>query len=160
MVSTKALAAIALTLIIVTPIGIGFLTAVHQEDVESWETTTSSKISDLMLNHQTPYYGSYKGASNNASLWKDGAIVSPEYVTTTSSFTSLPIYEVTTTTVTLPQSTNVGSDLNLGVGPTAGVFFDGEWPATSIGVHDYYCISTGNVVLYETGYSGVNDFLS
>ena len=160
MVSTKALAAIALTLIIAMPVGIGFLTAVHQEETDSWQTTNSSKISDLMLNHQTPYYGSYKGSSNNASLWKDGAIVSPEYVTATSSFTSLPIYEVTTTTVTLPQSTNVGNDLTLGIGPTAGVFFDGEYPAASIGVHDYYCISTGNVVLYETGYSGVNDFLS
>ena len=72
MVSTKALAAIALTLIIAMPVGIGFLTAVHQEETDSWQTTSSSKISDLMLNHQTPYYGSYKGSSNNASLWKDG----------------------------------------------------------------------------------------
>ena len=158
MVSTKALAAIALTLIIAMPVGIGFLTAVHQEETDSWQTTSSSKISDLMLNHQTPYYGSYKGSSNNASLWKDGAIVSPEYVTTTSSFTSLPIYEVTTTTITLPESTNIGNDLTLGIGPTANEF--GELgPAASVGVHDYYCISTGNVVLYETGYSGVNDFL-
>ena len=158
MVSTKALAAIALTLIIAMPIGIGFLTAVHQEETDSWQTTSSSKISDLMLNHQTPYYGSYKGTSNNASLWKNGAIVSPEYVTTTSAFTSLPIYEVTSETITLPQSTDIGNDLSLGIGPTANEF--GELgPAASIGVHDYYCISTGNVVLYETGYSGVNDFL-
>lgn len=156
MVSTKALAAIALTLIIVTPIGIGFLTAVHQEDVESWETTTSSKISDLMLNHQTPYYGSYKGASNNASLWKDGDLLAPSYVTTTSAFTSLPIYQQTTTTVSLPETSYVGYDM-----------FDADAVAPSqqgwinnthiIGVHDFYLIRSGIVALYETGYSGLDD---
>ena len=158
MVSTKALAAIALTLIIAMPVGIGFLTAVHQEETDSWQTTSSSKISDLMLNHQTPYYGSYKGTSNNSALLDGDALTAPTYVSSTTTYTTLPIYTETTETVTLPQSTNIGNDLSLGIGPTANEF--GEYgPAASVGVHDYYCISTGNVVLYETGYSGVNDFL-
>jgi len=96
MVSTKALAAIALTLIIAMPIGIGFLTAVHQEETDSWQTTSSSKISDLMLNHQTPYYGSYKGSSNNSTLLtSSGDVTLPDYVSVTSTISSLPIYTFT-----------------------------------------------------------------
>lgn len=159
MVSTKALAAIALTLIIAMPIGIGFLTAIHQEETDSWQTTSSSKISDLMLNHQSPYYGSYKGTSNNSALLDGDALTAPTYIMSTTTYTTLPIYTETTTTVTLPQSSNVGNSLSMGIGPIANVF-PGSFPGTSVGVHDYYCISTGNVVLFETGYSGVNDFLT
>ena len=103
MVSTKALAAIALTLIIAMPIGIGFLTAVHQEETDSWQTTSSSKISDLMLNNQTPYYGSYKGISNNSNLIGENN-AAPDYVTITSTITSLPTYEDTVTSGNTPKT--------------------------------------------------------
>ena len=156
MVSTKALAAIALTLIIAMPVGIGFLTAVHQEETDSWQTTSSSKISDLMLNHQTPYYGSYKGTSNNASLWKDGAIVSPEYVTATSSFTSLPIYEQTTTTVSLPQTVWTSPQENTGAYGVAPWQYGYLSNDNIVGDYDYYLIDHGKVSLYESGFSDLN----
>jgi len=159
MVSTKALAAIALTLIIAMPIGIGFLTAVHQEETDNWQTTSSSKISDLMLNHQTPYYGSYKGSSNNASLWRNGAIVTPDYVTVSSSFTSLPIYTTTTTTVNLPQTSYLNHDM---FGADAVAPSQREWISNTniIGVHDFYRIRSGTVALYESGFSSLSDMYS
>ena len=159
MVSTKALAAIALTLIIAMPIGIGFLTAVHQEETDNWQTTSSSKISDLMLNHQTPYYGSYKGSSNNASLWRNGAIVTPDYVTVSSSFTSLPIYTTTTTTVNLPQTSYLNHDM---FGADAVAPSQREWISNTniIGVHDFYRIRSGTVALSESGFSSLSDMYS
>ena len=156
MVSTKALAAIALTLVIVIPIGIGFLTAVHQEETDSWQTTSSSKISDLMLNHQTPYYGSYKGASNNATLWKDGDLVAPSYVTITSSNTSLPTYTQTTTTVTLPETAWTSPHEDTGRYGVAPWQYGYLYADNIVGTHDYYKLA-GEVRLYEPGFSDLND---
>lgn len=149
MVSTKALAAIALTLIIAMPIGIGFLTAVHQEETDNWQTTSSSKISDLMLNHQTPYYGSYKGSSNNSSLLGT-TTAAPEYVTVTSNYSSLPIYDETSTTIqNAATSTNYSVAYNA-ANPTylvTAIRGDGS-NQTVIGVHDIYRIEFGAGIVY------------
>ena len=146
MVSTKALAAIALTLIIAMPIGIGFLTAVHQEETDSWQTTSSSKISDLMLNHQTPYYGSYKGTSNNSALHYQGeytqTIEAPEYTTVTSTYSSLPIYNETVNSFTVPryEYTNTSGNNTTFTLPSA----------TYGGTHDAYKVTGG---VYKVQYT-------
>ena len=158
MASAKALAAIALMIVIVAPIGLGYLSSLDTEEVESWQTTSSSKISDMMLNHQTPYYGSYKGTSNNSALLDGDALTAPTYITSTSAYTSLPIYTETVTTVTLSETSYVGQDLVFGVGPWADEF-GADSPRASVGTHDYYKISTGEVMLYETGYSDITDYL-
>ena len=146
MVSTKALAAIALTLIIVVPIGIGFLTAVHQEETESWQTTSSSKISDIMLNYQTPYYGSYKGSTNNSTLLSEDN-VAPDYVTVTSTFTSLPIYTNSPTTLTTNAAETVyAGGSNTAIMPTDGAV-DAGFTKVIVGVHDMYYIVGANVHL-------------
>ena len=95
MVSAKALAAIGLTLIIIVPIGMGYILSIEEEESLSWQTTTESRITELLQNNITPYYGSYKGTSNNSALFDGGAIVAPSYITTTSTYTSLPIYTTT-----------------------------------------------------------------
>ena len=152
MVSTKALAAIALTLIIAMPVGIGFLTAVHQEETDSWQTTNSSKISDLMLNHQTPYFGSYKGSSNNAVLLGEDS-ASPQYVSTTSTFSSLPTYTETSHAVTTAASYNYSSGsatADIAVMPISG-YVPGYTNAV-LGSHDIYQIWTSHMsVEYSMG---------
>lgn len=152
MVSTKALAAIALTLIIAMPVGIGFLTAVHQEETDSWQTTSSSKISDLMLNHQTPYFGSYKGSSNNAVLLGEDS-ASPQYVSTTSTFSSLPTYTETSHAVTTAASYNYisgSATADTAVMPISG-YVPGYTNAV-IGSHDIYQIRTSHMsVEYSMG---------
>lgn len=152
MVSTKALAAIALTLIIAMPIGIGFLTAVHQEEADSWQTTSSSKISDLMLNHQTPYFGSYKGSSNNAVLLGEDS-ASPQYVSTTSTFSSLPTYTETSHAVTTAAAYNYvygNATTDTTIMPISGVYPGST--NTVIGDHDVYQIRTSHMTVeYSTG---------
>ena len=95
MVSAKALAAIGVTMIVVIPVLMGYVLAIDEEERESWQTTSETRISDLLLNNTTPYYGSYKGTSNNSALFDGAAIVAPDYITTTATYSSLPIYTAT-----------------------------------------------------------------
>ena len=99
MVSTKALAAIGLTLIIIVPIGLGYILSIDEEETYAWETTTQTKINDLLLNHETPYYGSYKGTTNNSTLISGGSLAVPQYVTQTSTYSPLPIYSIVSDTL-------------------------------------------------------------
>lgn len=99
MVSTKALAAIGLTLIIIVPIGLGYVLSIDEEETYAWETTTQTRINDLLLNHETPYYGSYKGTTNNSTLISGGSLAVPQYVLQTNTYSPLPIYTVATDTL-------------------------------------------------------------
>lgn len=96
MVSTKALAAIALTLMVACPIGLGYLFAFEQEEVSTWETVKTTNISDLLLNNSTPYYTEYRGTSNNMSLQNVGSSItqSPQYVTISETVTPYPITNI------------------------------------------------------------------
>lgn len=106
MVSVKALGAIALTLVICVPIGLGYLLAVDEETVDGWQTTDQYNISDILLNSTTDYYNSYSGPGNNSTLIQPiyypsgGATevqqVAPDYVTVGSNYTSLPTYSTAT----------------------------------------------------------------
>ena len=99
MVSAKALVAIGLTLIIAVPIGMGYILSIDEEEGSAWETTSQTNISGMLLNNSTPYYGSYKGTTNNSTLYANGSVIAPNYTTVTSTYSPLPIYTTTTDTV-------------------------------------------------------------
>lgn len=94
MASTKAIAAIALTLIIAVPIGLGYVLAFDEEETTNWETTEQYNVSDLLLNSSTQYYQTYTGPNNNE-------VVNAAYLSTGSTVTSTPIYSSTTKSMTL-----------------------------------------------------------
>lgn len=68
MASIKALAAIALTLMIAAPIGLGYLFATEDTTVTSWESENRVNLSDTILNSEHPIYMDYTGTSNNTTL--------------------------------------------------------------------------------------------
>lgn len=88
--NTKSLAAIALTLVVVCPVALGYMLAVHDDPVQGWETVETNNISDLLLNHQTPYESTFYGVSNNDNLRYNGADISPDYVRFSSTVTAYP----------------------------------------------------------------------
>ena len=66
--SGKALAAIALTLIVCAPIAIGYAMASEDEEVTNWQSSDNIKVNDLLLNSTQPIYTDYSGSLNNADL--------------------------------------------------------------------------------------------
>ena len=93
MASIKALAAIALTLMIAAPIGLGYLFATEDTTVTSWESENRVNLSDTILNSEHPIYGDYQGTSNN-TLLETGVMQYNDISSTDSA------YPVTTPTVT------------------------------------------------------------
>lgn len=89
----KSLAAIALTIVIVCPIALGYAMSVSEEDVTGWETVESNNISDLLLNHNTPYDATYYGTTNNtilATSYNASTRLTPTYVSVTNNITPYP----------------------------------------------------------------------
>lgn len=101
MISNKALGAIALTLIVACPIGLGYVFALEQEEVTVWESTSKASLTDIMLNASTEYYINWEGPTNNSQLyyktwhtiWEDNYLVAPDYESVGNTYTSIPIYE-------------------------------------------------------------------
>lgn len=98
----KAMAAIALTMVVAVPIGLGYILATEEEETVSWQTTGQSNISDLLLNHSTPYSGTFSGPANNSLLINSDLLLqSVDYVSTGPTVSSTPIYTASSGTVTL-----------------------------------------------------------
>lgn len=116
MVSVKALAAIALTLMIAVPILLGYGFASHQVTEDRWDPDESINLSEQILNYQTPYTNASFTASNNTELMQSWTFpgsgvteyhaVTPEYRQTTTSTTQFPIYETHTGYYTLTGASN------------------------------------------------------
>ena len=117
MISNKALGAIALTLIVACPIGLGYVFALDQEEITVWESTSESNLTEILLNSDTEYYIGWEGPTNNSQIyyreymqgyWID-SIMAPDYVSTGSTYTSLPVYDEISGDITLtsPVSMNV-----------------------------------------------------
>lgn len=116
MASTKAIAAIALTLIIAVPIGLGYVLAFDEEETTNWETTEQYNVSDLLLNSSSPYYQVYTGPNNN--MIRGGA----GYVSTGTTPSSLQITERTSHTISLTTSYQALSESTVfGFLPTYGM---------------------------------------
>lgn len=156
MVTVKAIAAIALTLMIAVPLLLGYGLASHEVETTQYESEDSLSLSEQILNSQTPYTNSSYNASNNTELMQAWTFpgtgvteyhaVTPEYRATTTSNTAFPIYEThtgyyspasgTTNTYTSPGGGTVyrlaSSNFPYEQGQTPDVFVNAD--AFSIGI--------------------------
>lgn len=89
--NVKAVAAIALTLAIAAPIGLGYMLNIDTVEQSSLVEKDSTNISDLINNSTQSVYTPYTGVENNKNVTINGAISQPNYVTTGSTYTSIPI---------------------------------------------------------------------
>lgn len=145
MSSIKATAAIALTLMIVVPIGLGY--ALSFEDVERtvWNTDQSVPMSDLLLNSSTDYYLDYSGTSNNSELVEkmligahQSSIVAPAYV------------QVGDTYTTMPQYASITDYYDLDAGTTQTVTMRAPGYISSVGTSEaLYTITPADYMAYE-----------
>lgn len=103
MVSTKALGAIALTLVIACPLALGYVLSFDEEETTAWKTTDQFNVSDLLLNNMTEYTQVYSGPNNNR-------IIDGDYFVKGSTVTSLPVYTKTAKSLTLTTSYQTVSD--------------------------------------------------
>ena len=92
MASAKALAAIALTLIVAIPIGLGYGLATHSVSYDEWQTSATTSLSDEILNSSTPYTNDSYSANNNNQLlqmWQFPGAGVTEYHTVTPDYAEL-----------------------------------------------------------------------
>lgn len=112
----KQIAAIALTLIIITPIGLGFVMNTEQHDVTVTEVSDSFNVSDMMLNAATPYYGALSSTVLNGPIITDThiqpGIYSPDFIRTGSTVTTMRGYDSVTDTVTFSTAYHITSEAN------------------------------------------------
>lgn len=164
MISNKALGAIALTLIVACPIGLGYVFALDQEEITVWESTSESNLTEILLNSDTEYYIGWQGPTNNSQIyyreymqgyWID-SIMAPDYVSTGSTYTSLPVYDEISGDITLtsPVSMNVAINPD----PYGGVQSHGlgDDLLYDLPVMDYYYVGfpqLSQVELYNDGVS-------
>lgn len=164
MISDKALGAIALTLIVACPIGLGYVFALDQEEITVWESTSESNLTEILLNSDTEYYIGWQGPTNNSQIyyreymqgyWID-SIMAPDYVSTGSTYTSLPVYDEISGDITLtsPVSMNVAINPD----PYGGVQSHGlgDDLLYDLPVMDYYYVGfpqLSQVELYNDGVS-------
>lgn len=162
MISNKALGAIALTLIVACPIGLGYVFALDQEEITVWESTSESNLTEILLNSDTEYYIGWEGPTNNSQIyyreymqgyWID-SIMAPDYVSTGSTYTSLPVYDEISGDITLtsPVSMNVAINPD----PYGGVQSHGlgDDLLYDLPVMDYYYVGfpqLSQVGLYNDG---------
>jgi hypothetical protein len=169
MVSVKALGAIALTLVICVPIGLGYLLAVDEEMEEGWQTSDQYNISDMLLNSTTDYYMTYTGPGNNSTLiqsiyYPSGGVtetqqVAPSYVKVGTTYTSLPTYSTATSSYTMTAGSSTSYDLDGSLSPVSvGYNYDathsiGAWAfivmsinSTSSSMH--WCLDYGSGQIY------------
>ena len=149
MASPKALAAIALTLIIAVPICLGYGLASHDVPYDTWETSNSINLSDQILNYSTPYTIENMGPANNSELMQKwifigpGATethrVAPEYRSIGDTYSSLPEYTTEDTDLTLPSATTATYSLNYS-GTIVGVGTVGSGATYTVNEYDRYSI--------------------
>ena len=101
MASNKALAAIALTLIIAVPILLGFALSSENVTYTEWEPESRVNLSDTILNSTYPIYMEYDGSSNNTTLTNGNMA----YVTVSTTSSAYPMMTVASHSITFPANT-------------------------------------------------------
>lgn len=166
MISNKALGAIALTLIVACPIGLGYVFALDQEEITVWESTSESNLTEILLNSDTEYYIGWEGPTNNSQIyyreymegyWID-SIMAPDYVSTGSTYTSLPVYDEISGDITLTSPVSMNVAINPLSDPYGGVQSHGlgDDLLYDLPVMDYYYVGfpeLSQVGLYNDGVS-------
>ena len=90
--NNKALAAIALTVIIAVPIGLGYLLNLEENDKLIWEAGAPVNITDKINNTYGSVYTSYDGPLNNYYVNTGGDDFQPNFKTVSQKYTSIPVY--------------------------------------------------------------------
>lgn len=168
MASLKAIAAIALTLMIAAPIGMGYLFASENVDVTYWDDVGTANLSNEILNYETPIYGIYEGPNNNSYLSDASGLsptysrVDPDYNEISANYTALPVYTTESRTFTLTAGTSGSYSLNnqsVGNTGSGATYVLGSQPYQYLGISDYtgvltltidgtaYTFSLGNTVV-------------
>ena len=151
MASIKAIAAIALTLMIAAPIGFGYLFASETSTVTYWDTTGNANLSNEILNYETPIYGPYDGPNNNTYLLDASGVsptyarVDPDFNTVSANPSSLPIYTTESRTFTLTAGTSGSYSLNnqsVGNTGSGATYVLGSQPYQYQGISDYAGVLT------------------
>ena len=109
MASIKFIAAVALTLVIITPIGMGFLLSMSDETTTTLERGEGVNVTDLLINSEANYVTTYTGVSNNSYLTGGGY---PTYVKTGSTVTAYPVISSTTTSYSFSSGGIILVDVN------------------------------------------------
>lgn len=100
MLTWKQSGAIALTLIVIVPILMGYAMATETKTVTEYETSQQTGISDLLLNYEQPYYMVSQSSGNNSELLRSvntggtwqRTIVAPEYAEISGTYSAMPQY--------------------------------------------------------------------
>lgn len=92
------MAAIALTLIIAVPIGMGYILNIDDVERNVWKDNESMDVSRLINNSSQMIYTPYTGVDNNNTAENGiGDIQSLDFVSVGSTVTSVPVYSMTGT---------------------------------------------------------------
>lgn len=108
----KALAAIAITLILACPVIMGYALASEEVEYTQNVQTGSTSITDALLNSKTDYYLNYTKTNNNDSLLQKVnaqggtyyTYVAPDYVNVSSNNSSLPVYDISSSSSLIPNT--------------------------------------------------------
>lgn len=159
------LAAIALLLVITTPILLGF--AMNFDEVEStaWESSQTVPLSEKILNHETNYYIDSVSPGNNSRLlrsvnsggsWEEG-IIAPAYVRTGLTYSSLPIYASAGASWNLNTYNTTDYSWTSGTWHGFSLRYD-DARATPIAARDMIIISNTNSTLMQADLFGTSDY--
>ncbi len=153
MLTWKQSGAIALTLIVIVPILMGYAMATETKTVTEYETTQQTGISDLLLNYEQPYYMVSQSSGNNSELLRSvntggtwqRTIVAPEYAEISGTYSAMPQY--VTQSGSLDYSGYSSRDYTLSTGSAGGVYvnnsyYSGNSAYTDLGSHGLYAISS------------------
>lgn len=149
MASPKALAAIALTLIVAMPILMGYAMASEDVPYTDWEAESNVNLSNTILNSSTPYTIENMGPTNNSKLLQSWTFpeqgvteyhsVAPDYRLVSDNYSSIPEYTASDTQVTLTAGTTTTYSLQYS-GSLVSVGTSESSPTYSVISKDLYYI--------------------
>lgn len=95
--NVKAMAAIALTLIIAVPIGVGYILNIEEVDRNVWFENEPKNITNLISNSYQDIFIPYTGVDNNNFMQRGELYQSLDFVSIGSTVSSIPVYSMTGT---------------------------------------------------------------
>lgn len=97
--NTKQYIAVAALLVIVMPIGLGYMLAFEEVERSGWVATDKTNFTDELLNYHTYYYNNSTSPMNNAEIIthnyqeSETLIKAPDYIRISGNYSSLPVFE-------------------------------------------------------------------
>ena len=154
--------ALAVTLIIVIPILLGYGMASESVEKTALKETDTVNLSDVILNSTTDYFVDYNGPQNNSTfiqeVYVQGAVnyttASPDYKVVGSTYTSIPTYTSSTDYFSLTAGTTDTHSGTATYGINVGGTVNDSYPTYT---DDYVSVSnTDGVLVQYTYYVGTS----